>query len=86
MSNLELSQILKVPGFQGPSLTRDDRLALLVAPPIKAAELFVLTSMLCTLILFARTIPLVRKHKYSTLVEQPRRYLQKEQDPSAKMG
>ena len=41
MSNLGLSQLLKVPGFQGPSLTPDDRLALLVAPPIEAAELFV---------------------------------------------
>ena len=34
MSNLGLSQLLKVPGFQGPSLTPDDCQALLDAPPI----------------------------------------------------
>ena len=62
MSNLGLSQLLKVLGFRGPYLTPDDRLTLLDGPAIEAQS-YLSYQHGPTLSLVARNFPFVREHK-----------------------
>ena len=62
MSNLGLSQLLKVLGFRGPYLTPDNRLTLLDTAPIEAQSCLSYQHA-PTLSLVARNILFVREHK-----------------------